>query len=142
MILKLSNHNRGFTIMVALIIGTVLLLLSVVLYTFVSRQYTGMHIIVNGEVAHFLAETGINTTIGSIRESIGNNFNSGTRTFEKLKEIFLNSKSSPSSFIERTAVSFTDSISIRNGTPNAVILPVLVRVYLYSAALPRMKVLG
>ena len=93
MILKLSNHNRGFTIMVALIIGTVLLLLSVVLYTFVSRQYTGMHIIVNGEVAHFLAETGINTTIGSIRESIGNNFNSGTRTFEKLKEIFLNSKS-------------------------------------------------
>ena len=93
MILKLSNHNRGFTIMVALIIGTVLLLLSVVLYTFVSRQYTGMHIIVNGEIAHFLAETGINTTIGSIRESIGNNFSAGTRTFDKLKEIFLNSKS-------------------------------------------------
>ena len=93
MILKLSNHNRGFTIMVALIIGTVLLLLSVVLYTFVSRQYTGMHIIVNGEIAHFLAETGINTTIGSIRESIGNNFSAGTRTLEKLKEIFLNSKS-------------------------------------------------
>ena len=93
MILKLSNHNRGFTIMIALIIGTVLLVLSVVLYTFVSRQYTGMHIIVNGEIAHFLAETGINTTIGSIRESIGNSFTSGTRTFEKLKEIFLNSKS-------------------------------------------------
>ncbi len=93
MILKLSNHNRGFTIMVALIIGTVLLLLSVVLYTFVSRQYTGMHIIVNGEIAHFLAETGINTTIGSIRESIGNNFSAGTRTIEKLKGIFLNSKS-------------------------------------------------
>ena len=93
MILKLSNHNRGFTIMVALIIGTVLLLLSVVLYTFVSRQYTGMHVIVNGEIAHFLAETGINTTIGSIRESIGNNFSAGTRTLEKLKEIFLNSKS-------------------------------------------------
>ena len=63
MTLKQCNHNRGFTIMIALIIGTVLLVLSVVLYTFVSRQYTGMHIIVNGEIAHFLAETGINTTI-------------------------------------------------------------------------------
>ena len=93
MTLKLSNHNRGFTIMVALIIGTVLLLLSVVLYTFVSRQYTGMHIIVNGEIAHFLAETGINTTIGSIRESIGNNLNTGTKTFDKLKSIFLNNQS-------------------------------------------------
>ena len=93
MILKLSNHNRGFTIMIALIIGTVLLLLSVVLYTFVSRQYTGMHIIVNGEIAHFLAETGINTTIGSIRESIGNGFSADTKTLEELKKIFLNSSS-------------------------------------------------
>jgi hypothetical protein len=93
MTLKQCNHNRGFTIMIALIIGTVLLVLSVVLYTFVSRQYTGMHIIVNGEIAHFLAETGINTTIGTIRERIGNNLNSGTKAFEKLKDIFLNSKS-------------------------------------------------
>ncbi len=92
MILKQSNHNRGFTIMIALIIGTILLLLSVVLYTFVSRQYTGMHIIVNGEIAHFLAETGINTTIGTIRESIGNNFSRGASNFDKLREILLTNK--------------------------------------------------
>ena len=89
MTLNRGNHNRGFTIMIALAIGTVLLLLSITLYTFVSRQYVGMHVIVNGEIAHFLAETGINTTIGNIRQSISNNFNSNT---DKLKNILLSSK--------------------------------------------------
>ncbi len=93
MTLKLSNHNRGFTIMIALAIGTVLLLLSVTLYTFVSRQYTGMHVIVNGEIAHFLAETGINTTIGTIRQNISNNLIANSNNSEQLKNIFLSGKS-------------------------------------------------
>ena len=93
MILKKSNHNRGFTIMIAIAIGTVVLLLSVTLYTFVSRQYTGIHTIVNGEIAHFLAETGINTTIGSIRNNISNNLTSGSQSFERLKNTLLNSNS-------------------------------------------------
>ncbi len=93
MIFKRCNHNRGFTIMIALAIGTILLLLSVTLYTFVSHQYTGIHTIVNGEIAHFLAETGINTTIGTIRSNISNNLTSGNQSFEKLKSTFINSKS-------------------------------------------------
>ncbi len=93
MTLKLSNHNRGFTIMIALILGTVLLVLSVTLYTFVSRQYSGMNVIVNGEIAHFLAETGINTTIGTIRDSISNNLKSNSENYQKLRNIFLSGKS-------------------------------------------------
>ena len=93
MILKKRNHNRGFTIMIAVAIGTVILLLSVTLYTFVSRQYIGIHTIVNGEIAHFLAETGINTTIGTIRNNISNNLTSGSISFEKLKNTFLNNNS-------------------------------------------------
>lgn len=79
--------------MIALIIGTVILVLSVTLYTFMSHQYTGMHTIVNGEIAHFLAETGINTCLGNLRTSIAENLNSGGKSSEKLKEILLNSKS-------------------------------------------------
>lgn len=90
---KPSNHNRGFTIMIALIIGTVLLVLSVTLYTFMSHQYSGMQIIVNGEIAHFLAETGINTCVGTIRQSIASSFGAGGKSEKKLKELLLDSKS-------------------------------------------------
>lgn len=90
---KHRNHNRGFTIMIALIIGTVILVLSVTLYTFMSHQYTGMHTIVNGEIAHFLAETGINTCLGTLRTSISENLGPGGKSSEKLKDIILNSKS-------------------------------------------------
>lgn len=90
---KPGNHKRGFTLMIALIIGTVLLVLSVTLYTFMSHQYTGMQLIVNGEIAHFLAETGINTCLGNIRQSISDSFSPGGKSEKKLRELLLTSKS-------------------------------------------------
>ena len=79
--------------MIALIIGTLLLVLSVTLYTFMSHQYTGMQTIVNGEIAHFLAETGINTCIGNLRQSIDENLGKDGKNREKLRDLLLNSGS-------------------------------------------------
>lgn len=72
--IKPSLRTRGFAIMIALIIGTVLLILAVSLYSFVGHQHSGMQTIVNGEVAHFLAEAGINSSIGAVRASIARSF--------------------------------------------------------------------
>ena len=72
--IKPSLRTRGFAIMIALIIGTVLLILAVSLYSFVGHQHNGMQTIVNGEVAHFLAEAGINSSIGAVRASIARSF--------------------------------------------------------------------
>lgn len=79
--------------MIALIVGTVILVLSVTLYSFMSHQYTGMQTIVNGEIAHFLAETGINTCIGNLRQSISENLGKNGKNSEKLRELLLGSKS-------------------------------------------------
>lgn len=73
--LKLFNscrdiRRRGFAIMFAVIIGTVMLVLAAALYTFVGQQHTGIQSIVNGEVAHFLAEAGINSCIGNVRQAL------------------------------------------------------------------------
>ncbi|HPT45497.1 MAG TPA: hypothetical protein PLM07_06325, partial [Candidatus Rifleibacterium sp.] len=70
---KIAAGSRGFAIMIALVIGTVLLVLAVSLYSFVGHQHSGMQTIVNGEVAHFLAEAGINSSIGTVRASIARN---------------------------------------------------------------------
>ncbi len=72
-----SSRPRGFAIMIALIIGTVMLILAVSLYSFVGHQHSGMQTIVNGEVAHFLAEAGINSSIGAVRASIARSLEGG-----------------------------------------------------------------
>ncbi len=85
---KITAGTRGFAIMIALIIGTVLLILAVSLYTFVGHQHSGMQTIVNGEVAHFLAEAGINSSIGAVRASITRNLESGSGAKELAKLLF------------------------------------------------------
>lgn len=74
---KVAAGPRGFAIMIALVIGTVLLILAVSLYSFVGHQHSGMQTIVNGEVAHFLAEAGINSSIGAVRASIARSLDGG-----------------------------------------------------------------
>ncbi|HQB84087.1 MAG TPA: hypothetical protein PLR50_11365, partial [Candidatus Rifleibacterium sp.] len=83
----MPRRQRGFAIMIALIIGTVLLILAVSLYSFVGHQHSGMQTIVNGEVAHFLAEAGINSSIGSVRAAITRNLEGGAG--KKLSELLL-----------------------------------------------------
>ena len=85
--LPILRRPRGFAIMIALIIGTVLLILAVSLYSFVGHQHSGMQTIVNGEVAHFLAEAGINSSIGSVRAAIARNLEGGAG--KKLSELLL-----------------------------------------------------
>lgn len=74
--------------MFAVIIGTVMLILAVSLYSFVGHQHTGIQSIVNGEIAHFLAEAGINSSIGSVREAVAK-IMSGTSGNRQLNEILL-----------------------------------------------------
>lgn len=85
--IKTGSRARGFAIMIALIIGTVLLILAVSLYSFVGHQHSGMQTIVNGEVAHFLAEAGINSSIGAVRASIARSFSGDGG--KKLSELLL-----------------------------------------------------
>lgn len=82
----LQNNNRGFAIMFALIIGTIMLILAVALFTFTGQQQTGIQSIVNGEIAHFLAEAGINSSIGSVRETVAKSL-ANDAAAKKLKEI-------------------------------------------------------
>lgn len=70
--------NSGFAILFALIIGTVMLILAVSLFSFVGHQHSGIHTIVSGEVAHFLAEAGINSSIGNVRQAITEGLDSQT----------------------------------------------------------------
>lgn len=74
--------------MFAVIIGTVMLILAVSLYSFVGHQHTGIQSIVHGEIAHFLAEAGINSSIGSVREAVAK-IMSGSSGNQRLNEILL-----------------------------------------------------
>lgn len=74
--------------MFAVIIGTVMLILAVSLYTFVGHQHTGIQSIVHGEIAHFLAEAGINSSIGSVREAVAKMLANGSDN-RRLHEILL-----------------------------------------------------
>jgi hypothetical protein len=80
--------RRGFAIMFAVIIGTIMLILAVALYSFVGQQHTGIQNIVNGEIAHFLAEAGINGSIGTVREAIARSLESSASS-ARLREILL-----------------------------------------------------
>lgn len=74
--------------MFAVIIGTVMLILAVSLYSFVGHQHTGIQNIVNGEIAHFLAEAGINSSIGSVRKAVAD-IMSGNSGNQQLNNILL-----------------------------------------------------
>lgn len=80
-----SAKNKGFAIMFALIIGAVLLILSVSLYSFMGHQRTGVHAIVDGEVAHFLAEAGISSSIRGVRDAL--DFTSNSSAHKKITDI-------------------------------------------------------
>lgn len=83
-----GGQNRGFAIMFAVVIGTIMLILAVSLYSFMGHQHTGMQNIVNGEVAHFLAEAGINSSIGAVRKSIARSL-AGADSGKKLTGLLL-----------------------------------------------------
>lgn len=83
-----QSARSGFAIMFALIIGTIMLILAVSLFSFSGQQHHGMQSIVNGEIAHFLAEAGINSCIGTVREAISQEF-SGSSSASKLKQLLL-----------------------------------------------------
>lgn len=82
------RNNRGFAIMFAVVIGTIMLILAVALYSFVGQQHTGIQSIVNGEIAHFLAEAGINSSIGSVRQAIAKSL-ADSNSSQKLREILV-----------------------------------------------------
>lgn len=65
-----SRPQTGFMLMLVLVVGSILLLLAVTLYQFVGQQNVNIHMLAYGEVAHFLAEAGISSSIRSIRESL------------------------------------------------------------------------
>ena len=85
---SIAAAKNGFAIMFAVIIGTVMLILAVSLYSFVGHQHTGIQSIVHGEIAHFLAEAGINSSIGSVREAVAK-IMSGNSGNQRLNEILL-----------------------------------------------------
>ena len=82
------KRKCGFAIMIALVIGTIMLILAVSLFSFVGHQHTGIQNIVNGEVAHFLSEAGINSCIGTVREAINRDF-SATGNNSEIRKILL-----------------------------------------------------
>ncbi|MGM0600317.1 MAG: hypothetical protein ACQETH_10945 [Candidatus Rifleibacteriota bacterium] len=82
------QSKQGFAIMIALVIGTIMLILAVSLFSFVGHQHTGIQNIVNGEVAHFLAEAGINSCIGTVREAINRDFSAADNK-SKIRKILL-----------------------------------------------------
>ncbi len=62
--------RQGFLLMIVLVIGTILLLLGITLHFSMSRQNANLHWLANGEIAHFLADAGINSCIRSVREAV------------------------------------------------------------------------
>jgi len=53
-----------------IVMGAVLLLLGLTLHQYASRQEANIHHITSGEVAHFLAEAGLNVSVRSVRDAL------------------------------------------------------------------------
>lgn len=64
------------------------MLLAVAMFSFISNQHAGIHAVVNGEIAHFLAEAGINRCVVEVRSSIASALTPNP-TNKKLKELLL-----------------------------------------------------
>ncbi|MFZ2956758.1 MAG: hypothetical protein WA705_07715 [Candidatus Ozemobacteraceae bacterium] len=63
-------QRRGFVLILVLAVAVVLLLLGVTLHSFVAQQNTNLHLMANAEVAHFLAEAGISSSLRTVREAL------------------------------------------------------------------------
>lgn len=63
-------NSSGFIMMLVIIVGIVLLILTLTLHNFIAQQFLNTHILAYGEIAHFLAEAGINASIRSVRETL------------------------------------------------------------------------
>ncbi|HNW34053.1 MAG TPA: hypothetical protein PKM25_03920 [Candidatus Ozemobacteraceae bacterium] len=53
-----------------IVLGAVLLLLGLTLHQYAGRQEANIHHITSGEVAHFLAEAGLNVSVRSVRDAL------------------------------------------------------------------------
>ncbi len=84
----MKNRKKGFVIAATIAIGSILMLLALALFSFISNQHAGIHIIVNGEVAHFLAEAGVNRCVAEVRKSISKALTTDA-TNKALREILL-----------------------------------------------------
>ncbi|MBF0498543.1 MAG: hypothetical protein HQM09_00285 [Candidatus Riflebacteria bacterium] len=62
--------HRGFVLMLVLAVSVILLLLGVTLHSFVTQQNANLHLTANAEIAHFLAEAGISSSIRAVRETL------------------------------------------------------------------------
>lgn len=80
--------KKGVALAVAISIGSILMLLAVAMFSFINNQHLGINAIVNGEIAHFLAEAGINRCIPEIRNSISSALSTNPNN-KKLREILL-----------------------------------------------------
>ncbi|MFZ2961223.1 MAG: hypothetical protein WA705_30450 [Candidatus Ozemobacteraceae bacterium] len=60
------SRNRGFILLHVLVVGSLLLFLGLIFFFFVNQQHTNIHILANAEMAHFLAEAGINSTMAAV----------------------------------------------------------------------------
>jgi hypothetical protein len=86
----LEKNNRGYAIAATLVIGSILMLLALAMFSFISNQHTGIHAIVNGEIAHFLAEAGISRCVVEVRSSIAKAL-TASPTNQKLKDLLMTS---------------------------------------------------
>ncbi len=62
--------RTGFVMMLVLVVGAILVLLGIILFNLVSQQNVNIHLMAYGEMAHFLAEAGINSSIRTVRDSL------------------------------------------------------------------------
>lgn len=64
------NKRDGFAVMAALVVATLMLILAVSLFSFAGHQHAGVRAILNGEIAHILAEAGIDSSVGVVRQAV------------------------------------------------------------------------
>ncbi|MDD3001986.1 MAG: hypothetical protein PHF29_09555, partial [Candidatus Riflebacteria bacterium] len=86
--MQIITRKKGVALVAAISIGSILMLLAVAMFSFISNQHSGINAIVNGEIAHFLAEAGINRCIPEIRNSISSALTTNPSN-KKLREILL-----------------------------------------------------
>lgn len=64
------RRQAGVVMILVIVLGGVLLLLGLTLHQYAIRQEANIHHITSGEVAHFLAESGLSVSIRSIRDAL------------------------------------------------------------------------
>ncbi len=64
------KRHAGVVMILVIVFGSVLLLLGITLHQYAVRQEANIHHITSGEVAHFLAESGLSVSIRSVRDAL------------------------------------------------------------------------